>query len=347
MATINENHRPEIAENFTGRRFDGVIPEDQEIVPITSLGKGLTLEYEKKVDFTKKLATIILEMTEFKGERGLRNDHVSYLINCMKRDTFLGEMVRLVTCICQEKIGDNAADTEYRMNGQHCCWARLEMPDSYKCAKVALACYKAKSLQDMRTLYCSIDRGAPRTKSHVIFAHLVGIDMFEGMPETLVKFLGAGYPFYKWSLLQERKKYDGDAIAFMMQSEDANLVKVVCAYMSTFSISSLQWMQRSPVMGAMYATFNKAIDPSAEFWDGVRIGLGFTDPDDPRLKLRSALMTCAISNTPVTQTGSRKTKSVSSEEVYCWCIHAWNAWRQGRSLKALRYNVRDERPKAK
>jgi hypothetical protein len=134
-----------------------------------------------------------------------------------------------------------------------------------------------------------------------------------------------------------------------MQSGDANLVNTVCAYMTTFSISSFAYLRRAPVIAAMYYTFDKAVKASGEFWDCVREGVGFTDKDDPRLRLRNALMVCRIGKGGAEgrPAKGKVSKSVVSEEILRWSIQAWNAWRRNEPLKNLRAVLSADRPKAK
>jgi len=343
----NEERNSDIGvDTFTGRRrFGGEIPEQDDILNVAGTGKGLVLEADRKVDFTRAVATKILEAKEFPGERRLRDDHVIYLNSTMKRETFRAELVRLITCTCKED------DLTYRMNGNHTCWALLEMPEDYVCpGKVTLSHYVAKTFEDVRILYTSIDRGASRTRAHVIMARLAGIEQFVDLKREVVRVLSQGYSFYKWANASERNKHDGDDVAFLMQGEDKNIVSVMVAYLKTFSVPSVKWLTRAPVMGAMFTTFEKDPEAARLFWDSVREATGFTEVSDPRRKLRDELMTKALMGGRTTRRrGGRKEKNlVISEEMYHWSIHAWNAWRSGKTLQSLRaFLGSKERPKAK
>ncbi len=346
--TPDANHAFEMDETFTtSKRFSGLVPTEAEVLDVTSLGRGVVLEQERKVDLTEKLSREMLEHPKFIGERPLRDGHVTYLNRCMKQGTFRPELVRLMTCVCEEKVDDYPGGTEFRMNGQHTSWARIYMPSEYECpGKVVLAKYRAKTSEDMRLLYATIDRGTPRTKSNVITAHLAGTNQFKSLKPTDIKTMSDGFSFYKWDNSSERKRHDGDEIAFLMQGEDANLVNTVVAYLSTFSISSVDWMRRSPVIGAMFTTFEKVVKPSADFWDSVREGTGMASKNDPRLKLRNQLMTCKLSID--SSKGKRsQSKSVEPEKMFRWSIQAWNAWRRDEPLTSFKAILTAERPKAR
>lgn len=330
----------------TTRRFEGEVPEEKDVLDVASLGKGFFLENKREVEFTKDLAIKFLELPQLSYERKLSDSFVKSLVTAMHRGTLITEMIHPSTCICDEATEGQPAGTKFRTNGQHVCWARFEMPEDYVCpSKITVCHYRAKTAQDMRTLYASLDRGRPRTRGDVIVSHLVGIPQFEGIASSIVKKLSEGYSFYKWPSQDDRHTHDGDDVAFLMQSEDASLVASVCAYLTTFSIATTPWLRRAPVVGAMFATFSKAVKASGEFWDAVRQGTGMSRVNDPRLRLREALKDCSL--TKCGSGASRRKKRVFGEEVFHWSINAWNAWREDRELSVLRAVLSAGRPKVK
>lgn len=330
----------------TTRRFEGETPDVKDVLDVTSLGKGLFMDYERKTDFTKNLAIRFLEMPHVSYERKLDNNFVKYLMTTMHRETFRPELVRLAFCVCDEATEKQPAGTEFRVNGQHTCWAMFEMPENYVCPdKITVARYRAKTAQDMRNLYAVLDRGRPRTRGDVVISHLVGLPQFEEIAPSIVRKMSEGYSFYKWPSQDERHAHDGDDVAYLMQSEDASLVASVCAYLTTFSIATFPWLRRAPVIAAMFATFNKAVKASGEFWDAVRQGIGMSKINDPRLKLREALKDCSLSKS--SNSVSRCKKRVSGEGMFHWSVNAWNAWREDRELFTLRAVLSAGRPKVK
>lgn len=68
------NSQPEnnvlVSSFTTSRQFSGEVPDAEEIIDISSLGKALTLECERKTLITKNLATKFLEMRHVSYERG-------------------------------------------------------------------------------------------------------------------------------------------------------------------------------------------------------------------------------------------------------------------------------------
>lgn len=330
--------------------FAGVIPSDESILPVESLGKGLLLLEDKNVYFNRKRAEELLKLPEFivnesEVDRALRDAHVTYLLSAMKRGTFHPEWVQIITCVCDEKNGTHSKGTEYRMNGQHTAWARVYMDEDWDCP-VRWMIYRAKTTADMRRLYASIDRAAPRTFGNVLNSYLAGTDQFQGASQDTVKRIATGYTFWKagdYKGSNASSKIDADDLAFRIQTENVDLTKIVTAYILSLKGSEQRLLfRRAPVIGALYETFSVLKIHAADFWDSVRDGTGMESRSDPRLRLRSLLTSTAIEQRP----GSRR-RVTTPEEMYRCCIHAWNAWRRGATLASLCAPTDCKRPKAK
>jgi hypothetical protein len=77
-----------------------------------------------------------------------------------------------------------------------------------------------------------------------------------------------------------------------------------------------------------------------QFWRGVGSG-EMLGKDDPRMSLRNRLLTSTIAAGGKGVTSDITT--TSSEEMFRWCICAWNAHRQAKPLKA--YKVAMDSPR--
>ena len=296
---------------------------------------GLELLHTRKHNFDHHLCEKVIGYREFSGERQLRPNHVNHLINAMLRGTFHPEWVNLIVC-------EHAGET-WRMNGQHTCLARLELPKSWKdSGQVTVMTYETKTFDAMRELYASIDRNSPRTKGNVIHSYLGGSEEFVEVSPTLVRLLGESLGFWLWEGGHELYKHDGDEVSYLMMHTYKSLVQTILAFCLTEPrLQSVEHMRRSPVVAAMYETFSKVIQPSLDFWTTIKTGVGFDSMSDPRLKLRSALQN--------TKLGSSRTKerqkTIDRETQYRWCINSFNHWRKGDEMKVL--NSTKERQRAK
>lgn len=318
---------------MTGKYFDN--GQDHDVYDVCALGAGLELLSDRKQQFTHKRAEEILSTEEFMADRPLRENHVARLIDAMKRETFHPEWVQLITCECEE-LGNKT----FRMNGQHTSWARLHMPANYPC-QVRVMHYRAKTASDMRRLYASIDRNAPRTKENVINSYLGGTNEYGHYKKDVRRVLSTGIVKWLWPSSQESKKYDGDDIAYLLMTEYFNLAQKVGMFLNHQSYRDQRHLFRSGVVAAMFATFSKAPQIAEQFWSSVAEGTGIENKEDPRLKLRNELM--QVSTTINTLNSAKK--RVSAEYMYRACIHAWNTFRRGDRLKRIRPNMSSNRPR--
>ena len=306
-----------------------------EVYDVTNIGQGLTLKSREKVNFTKAEAEKLLNLKEFPGDRKLKNKHVDYLTRAMMRGTFHPEWVTLITC--------SLNGTTYRMNGQHTAWARIEMPKTYRC-EVEVIHYEAKSAEDVRQLYSSIDRSSPRTKANVIESYLAGSEEFKDVKARPLRIAPQGFAIWFWTTAHERGRHDGDDVAYLLKTDYYDLAIKVCAFLGKLSPREHKHVFRPSVVGAMFATFHKAPQIAADFWAPIGDGVGIEKRGDPRLKLRNYLMQTAINS----GSGGRSDKQkVSSELMYRQCIGCWNAFREGRTLQYLRANERGKRTRVK
>lgn len=308
----------------SAKQFDpSFLTDDEEVVPVGALGDGLALTSRRTEELDVGLAYKMLEMNVFGPDRPLDNRHVDRLVAAMKRGTFRPEQVQLIICTFDGK--------EYRMNGQHTCWARIYLQDEkYRCPVQVLR-YRASSETDMRMLYASIDRAKPRTKANVLHSYLYESDAFDGVSKTLLKQLGEGVAFWQWGL-SGTGRHDGDDVAYLLKVTHHGLAMKVCHLLTDCQNLDARHLRRGPVYAAMFATFDKSEADSLKFWTAVRDGAGL-DINDPRLKLRNHLQTHAVN---AGRGGGSFKRSVNGEDMYSWCIQAWNAWREKVELRAFR-----------
>lgn len=299
-------------------------------------GDGITFT-ERKVKLNQEIADRHLSLPSLEYERRLDNNHVAYLMNCMKRGTFRAEQCNLSTCVFD--------GVEYRTNGQHTCWARTLLEDGDYEPEIRLIKYRADNEEQIRDLYATTDRALPRTKGHVVVARLYETEEFDGISKDTIKRLSEGLGVWLWESQTERKRHDADDRAQRLKTEHNGLAIAVARFLTANGKNSeTKHLYRGPCIGAMFATFDKNQQRASEFWEVVRTGIGVTERGDPRHSLRNNLLSASVSLGPGTLTGK---KSASQEEMYRWCVLAWNAWRKGESLKVFRPMMANPRPKVR
>ncbi len=320
------------------KRFTARVAEDGEepVHDLTSLGKGITLVGGSKVVFDRKMAEKLLNLREMPGDRTLRSHGVEDLMAEMRQLTFRYEIVTIASAYCLE------TEIEYRINGQHCGWAVVELDGEVPAGRVMWLKYEAKTLEDARLLYSSYDRGLGRTKADVIRSQLSDSPGFEGLSPRAVDTLAQGFAFWHWDTKHKRLRNKGASVAYLLKTDFAGVRERVASFVSSsLNFSQCRFLRRVAVVGAMFATYDKAVGKADEFWKSVRDGVGLETTTDPRLILRNKLLQSKVSSDRP-QLGKN-----TSDDMYAWCVNAWNAWRKGEARRALSGAVNGERPTAK
>jgi len=317
------------------KQFTAELPQEP-VMDIGSLGKGLAPPYKKTIELTREEATRILELPEFSGDRPLSDNHVIFLMQQMKKEVFRWEQVQIITCRFNGR--------EYRMNGQHSCWARLELPPEMEHGlrtPVTLLRYEATTEHDMRQLYASIDRNKARTSGNVVIAYLSGREEFSQLNKQTIRRLAEALSFWKWDQEGQRLLHTPDDRAFLMLTEHYQLTTRVGNWINAQKSPDIKHLLRRPVIASMFATFDKAPEIAAAFWKSVATG-EMLPKEDARMALRNILLTSSIAAGGKGITSDIKT--TSSEEMFRWCILAWNHYRQNKPIKAFKVQLDKPRP---
>ena len=300
------------------------------------------LEYkilsDEDVNLNKKKAYDFLELETFEGERPVREAHVQFLYDEFKSGRFLWHNVSIASA----KLGDKV----FRINGQHTCWMRVCIPDAEdpKDATVRHLEYKVQSGGQLRALYSAYDRGAPRTVGHLGKVLLIGTTVVEGVWPTAIPKLLAGYRM--WTDEKSWRFSAGNASIAEVTSRVSKLHPDLFNMVGNFYRLNFDFgprvIQRAAVIGAMFATFDKNVKGSIEFWEAVIKGLGFSGTRDPRYVLKNWLDEHGHSYY------GKGSKPVSAETSFRTCLLCWNHWRQGNEMHKINPPKTDEdRPKVR
>lgn len=317
---------------------DWMTKPDEPIHEISLLGGGLKLRSRKTVELTDKFAEQFLEKPVCTWDRGLEAVHVTFLSRHMDAGTFRWEQANLITCLLNGQ--------EYRMNGQHTCWARIYAdPAKFKAhggrAPVQILHYEAETEDDMRQLYATIDRGKVRHRGQVVVSYLAGREQFDGLGRGLLRKLASGLAFWLWEEPNIRGLHSPDEVSYLLLTDHYKTAIAVGGFLAACNAAAGKHLLRQPVMGAMFATFDKLPQVSKEFWPVVYDGLGVTEKRDLRYMLRNYLMLSSLSH------GKTELKQVSSEEMYRGCLLAWSNWRANKSVNHLQPSRLERRPEVK
>ncbi len=283
--------------------------------------EGIKLVKDEAVPFTFKFAESILEHEEFSADRSLDSKHVAKLLDAMRQGAFLAEQATIIVCeydgVC------------YRMNGQHTCWARVyyEENPNYR-PKIRYFHYKAKTEDDMRKLYATIDRGKARSRANVIDSILYGTAAYADFNKQTLKRISQGLSTWLWGFAKV-SEHSPDELAHLMKNDWYDLCLKVGHLIKDVSKPDYRHLHRSPVFKAMFETMRKAEGDSRKFWIAVAVGAELK-VDDPRWKLREFLMKHSVN---AGRGGGSYKDAIPGDDMRLACIDAWNAWRSGTTLK--------------
>jgi hypothetical protein len=302
------------------------LPQD-EVYDISSLGEGIRTTGSRTVELTKEFAEGFLEHAEFLGERQLMEGHVIFLARQMEAGSFRWEQVCLILAELEGRT--------YRINGQHTCWARIHA-DLAKDVRtpVKLLKYVVATDHDLRQLYATTDRGKARTRGNVIVSYLSGTEEFPEFNKSILKALASGMSYWKWGPSENanrRNVHTADDTAYLLLTENHKVATQVGNLIKLSKPGEFKHLRRAPVIGAMFATFNKAPTIAHDFWVVIRDGIGVAGKDDPRYTLRQYLLAANLS----THSGDSD-KLVNSEEMYRACLTCWNRFRANSPLKVIK-----------
>lgn len=278
---------------------------------------------DTEINLTKKKAFEFLEAKSFEGERSVRETHVQHLFDEWVAGRFMWNHVILSMAIL---------DGEYfRLNGQHTCWMRVNIPEDRDPAKlmVRLVTYRVQDSSDLRALYSTFDRNAPRTASHIARVMLMDNAAGEGIPTSYIGKLMAGFKVHFSPKTSKSRLMGHDEWIGMVSKNYPALFNMVGRFYQIHANEN-KFLGRAGVLGAVFSTFEKSVRASDDFWTPVCNGIGLSAKTDARWKLRDWLIGHAVS---VEAIHSKKT---STEETYRICIQAWNRWRAGENVSMLR-----------
>lgn len=284
---------------------------------------------DRRITLTKERAYKFLELDTFQGERAVNEHHVQFLFDQQQIGRFMWEQVAICTADYNSKT--------YRLNGQHTCWMRVNMDDKDEDPQVRELCYKVKTEEDLRGLYCTFDRNKSRSPAHSLKALMVGTPIMDGLWIGNLKHITGGLRLWLFGDSPDAKRMPPEDIHALITEKYTELFRA-SSFLHKELVEAFPALKREAVCAAIIATMNSNPDKSREFWAPIATGLGFTEKTDARYQLRNWL-----------ETHVRKDRSsaslviVTSEDTYRVCVQAWNRWRKGQQVSILR--APEERPK--
>lgn len=304
----------------------------------------------KLVDLSKSFANQFRDMEACPGDRPVSENRKNILKSIVHSDKF--RLCEWSSVFCEE------TQKEYRVNGKHTSTVFSELfenangsSETLRKIQILWTRYTAKTLEDVADLYSTFDSSVSSRTRGDINRSFAGTDaQLRDVSEKVINTSVAGMAFYK---LPVSVSHGGARLKVSLSADRARLMLEHKDFVLWFDTllrtggkeSDAKAMRRSPVAACIFATYLKAPLKAAEFWIAVRDASGIN-----RLSPDRMLNKFLIQSTIDSGAGSRSTTKniVRGEEMFAKCVHAWNAWRDGKAeLGTLKWYPEAKRPSVK
>jgi len=269
-------------------------------------------------DLTPELAKEFHELEPSPTERELNPARIKHLRE--KADT--GRLITFQWSAVEFK------GKRLRMNGQHSSAMLCGLDGAFpKNLKVHLDEYKVQDQEDLAILFRQFDdRRSSRSAGDVAGAYQGLEPALHDVPRSSAKLAIDGIAWVSRTVRKEPTN-KGDGIYEMFH--DVMYHPFVKWIGDIFSIKTPE-MKQAPVVGAMYDTFEANEAEAKKFWHQVAAGGVEFEDNAPSTVLDSWLK--AIKE--------GKDEDIKAAHVYQGCVYAWNAYREGKTIKDVKHDTR-------
>jgi hypothetical protein len=220
-----------------------------------------------------------------------------------------------------------------RMNGQHSSTMLKEAIGNGGLQQdklmVHLDDYEVDTPEDLAVLFRQFDaRKSARSSADVAGAYQGLYPSLQEVPRPIAKLAVEGIAWYEKFVVGVRTALGDDQYVLFENAEHHPFI----VWMGLVHSIKTPEMKRPAIAAAMYSTFSVNQDEAKLFWDHVaRGGIGFDDAApatmlDNWFKAAKAQESQAMAN-------------LKPANFYQASIYAWNALRDGKPLKEIRYRV--------
>ena len=217
-----------------------------------------------------------------------------------------------------------------RMNGQHSsnmlCGLNGHFPDGLK---VHLDEYEVDDAGSLAILFRQFDdRKSGRTPADVAGGYQGLYEPIRDVPKKPAKLAIEGITWY-------RRTIEGVPVPAGDSQYELFGYPTLHSFIrwlgELFSIKTPE-LKRQTIVSAIYATFIKNETEAREFWNAVARGGVEYEENAPATVLDTWLKSLAEDN--------RSKPDLKAGNFYQACIYAWNAYREGKTIQSIKYDVK-------
>jgi len=237
----------------------------------------------------------------------------------------------------------NETQATYRVNGKHTSNLFAEYDELPQTIHATIEHYHCDDLDDVARLYATFDSRTQVRTTNDINRAFAAVD--EDLAEVPTKIINLSVTAVAY--VQHGDYYTKQSAADRAEcllEKDCKLFVEWLHDILQANNDDTKHLWRSPVVAAMYATWQKSRKGANEFWLAVRDGTGST-PKTPDRVLNKFLLSRTVNNGQ--QRAARKSSSTlcPPREMFVKCLHAWNAWRRD-TVTDLKYHAQAKIPAA-
>ena len=269
---------------------------------------------------TPKEAAVFLEKNLYLGQRNERAKLISRYAKEIEKDEFFSPTILFA------QRNYNGGE-KVLLNGQHTLRAIIA---ANKPILATIETWGVESPSDEAALYSKFDGTGGRSQGDYVHYYAVsnGIDAPDYICNAVVSAAAMKD--------NSQGKYAADKAGTILGYENhIKFFKLIFEDTIPKGLSKMhvtKHIRRKPVYYAMLLTFEKCQRDAEKFWIDVRDGQ-LLSRKQPTFHLREFLLTTNYSH----GMGATRVRTSNMHEMASRCINAWNAYREGRTVKILKY----------
>jgi hypothetical protein len=237
----------------------------------------------------------------------------------------------------------NETQATYRANGKHTSHLFAEYEELPQDIHATIEHYHCDDLDDVARLYATFDSRTQVRTTNDINRAFAAIDAdLVTIPTKIINLSVTGIAYAKHGDYYHRQSA-AERAECLLEDECKLFVQWLHSVLQSNN-DGTRHLWRSPVVAAMYASWQKSRKAANEFWMAVRDGTGAT-PKTPDRVLNKFLLTRTVNNGTQGTAKKRTSSLCPPREMFVKCLHAWNAWRRDTTTD-LKYHAQAKIPAA-
>lgn len=277
------------------------------------------LKTAETLPLTPELAKKHMDMEPSPTERRIDRARIKYL----KEKASAGQLVTFNWA--QAKIGEKLV----RMNGQHSSIMLNDLNGQFpEGLHVHLDTYEVDANTDLALLFRQFDaRKSSRTASDVSGAYQGLYDDLAEVSLTHAKLAVEGIAFWERYIFGDRTHVGDEQYTIFNLQKHHPFIRWIG---ELYSVKTPE-MQRAPIVAALYATYGANETAAKTFWGQVARG-GVEYEDGAPSTVLDTWLKAAEEKTS-------RARPPKPAEFYQGCLYAWNAYREEREIKDIKFRV--------